>query len=346
MQIYTLARMGTDALRHRVTGRRTPMNVMLSVTNRCNQRCRYCAIPDRDQEEMSTAEILDLIDHLAERGTRRIALWGGEPLVRDDIGLIVERCVRHHFWTTLDTNGILFPERISELRAVSHVLFSLDGDRDSHDAGRGEGSYDHVMRAIEAASAEGFEFGTITVLNRHTLGCIDHVLDLAERYGFAAAFQVVHHTEGLDGGRGADFLPEDAAYRQALQKLLDEKKRGRPIANSRSGLIHLLRWPDFRVPTLPSLDKASPCVAGELFCNIDTDGSVYPCSLMVGEQPALNLRDVGFDAAFEAAASHPCKVCSATAFTEYSLLFRLRPRTVFEWTRSLGVALTKGGKGA
>lgn len=342
MQIRTLAAMGVDALRHRLTGRATPMNVMISVTNRCNGRCFYCAIPERQQDELTTAELLDLIDHLASRGTRRVALWGGEPLVRPDIGLIVERCARHGFWTSLDTNGILFPEKVPELRGLSHVLFSLDGDREGHDTNRGEGSYGTTVRGIETAAREGFSLGTITVLTRHNLHQIDHILELAERYRYSAAFQVVHHTEGLDAGRGEGFLPADEDYRYAIRYLQQEKRKGRPITNSIAGLSHLLRWPDFRIPTLPELEGSPNCVAGELFCNIDADGTVYPCSLLVDAHPGLNIRDVGFDVAFAAAADHPCHVCSATAFTEYSLLFRLDPRTAAGWVRSLGVEMIRG----
>ena len=69
--------------------------VRLSVTDRCDLRCRYCMaeemrfLPKRDV--LSFEEIEALADILIARGVRRIRLTGGEPLVRREIGALVER---------------------------------------------------------------------------------------------------------------------------------------------------------------------------------------------------------------------------------------------------------------
>ena len=72
MKTATMVGMGVGALRHKATGWRAPLNVMLSVTNRCNARCSYCNIPQRKQRELTTAEIIDLVDLLAERGAYKV----------------------------------------------------------------------------------------------------------------------------------------------------------------------------------------------------------------------------------------------------------------------------------
>ena len=71
-------------VRARMSRRRTPLFVTLCVTNRCNLRCIYCyeEYYDRNHREMSTAEILSLIDQLAAMGTRYISINGGEALLR------------------------------------------------------------------------------------------------------------------------------------------------------------------------------------------------------------------------------------------------------------------------
>jgi len=67
--------------------------VRLSVTDRCDLRCRYCMprqmrFRPRDAL-MSASEILRLGEILVERGVRRIRVTGGEPLVRREIGAVV-----------------------------------------------------------------------------------------------------------------------------------------------------------------------------------------------------------------------------------------------------------------
>ncbi len=52
--------------------KKTPINVMWRITNRCNSRCEYCNIPLRKQKEPTTEQILDLIDQMKQAGTQRI----------------------------------------------------------------------------------------------------------------------------------------------------------------------------------------------------------------------------------------------------------------------------------
>ena len=69
--------------------------VRLSVTDRCDLRCRYCMaermtfMPRRDL--LSYEEMLALAHVLIERGVRRIRLTGGEPLVRRDVMWLIDR---------------------------------------------------------------------------------------------------------------------------------------------------------------------------------------------------------------------------------------------------------------
>lgn len=336
MKASVMARMGLGALRNRAMGNRFPLNVMFSVTNRCNSRCAYCTIPLRQQEELDTREALALVDHLARRGTVRIGLWGGEPLVREDIVEIVDRCADHGIWTTLDTNGYLYPAMADRLARLSHLMVSLDGREAHHDRNREPGSWRKAMRAVEVARERKLDVWTITVLSRNNLDDVDYVLDLAERYGFVAAFQVLHHNRELARDQGDAMLPSNAAYRDALRRLLAAKDAGRPVGVSRRYLRYMMTWSDFGIPTSETPHEDLQCLAGQLFCNIDTDGTVYPCSLQVGQFPGLNLREVGFDAAFDALLPNSCRACTATAFTEYSFLYGLDTATVFEWVRAIG----------
>ena len=159
MKTATMVGMGLGALRHKATGWRAPLNVMLSVTNRCNARCSYCNIPQRKQTELTTQEIIDLVDLLAERGCLRVGLWGGEPLVRKDIGTIVDRCAAHGLWTTLDTNGYLFPQFADRLKNLSHLMISLDGRQKNHDANREPGSWAKTMAGVRCAPSGGWTSG-------------------------------------------------------------------------------------------------------------------------------------------------------------------------------------------
>ena len=140
--------------------------VRLSVTDRCDLRCRYCMaeemrfLPKRDV--LSFEEIEALADLFIARGVRRIRLTGGEPLVRRDVGDLIARLgarLGHGLdELTLTTNGTRLARFAGDLHAagIRRVNVSLD----SRDPGRfryitRHGDVGLVLGGIEAAAASG-----------------------------------------------------------------------------------------------------------------------------------------------------------------------------------------------
>ncbi|MCB9765211.1 MAG: radical SAM protein [Alphaproteobacteria bacterium] len=328
-----LVRMGLGVLRQRLSGAPRPINVMISLTDRCSRRCDYCAIPDRRSPEPNTVQLLELLTELRRGGVHRVGFWGGEPLIRKDIGELLAHTRDLGLWTSMVSNGDLVPLRRDALTKLDHLLLSLDGRAEAHDRQRGPGSHAKVLDALAVARELGLGAWTLTVLTRHNLQDLPWLVELAEGSGHKAAFQVLHHPEALDDGRGQTLAPSRASLLRALRFLLDARRRGRPVANSRRQLQHLLRWTELgRPPTW--MDPASPpCAAGTLFINIDTNGQMAPCSLLVGASGLPNVLDGGYQAALQGLPPPPCNQCVATAFTEYNLLFRLDPGVIADWVR-------------
>ena len=142
--------------------------VRLSVTDRCDLRCRYCMaekmqfLPRR--EILSFEEIVTLADLFIARGVKRIRLTGGEPLVRHDIeqliGRLGERIGRGLDELTLTTNGTRLALFARDLKAagVRRVNVSLDSRRpDLFRYITRHGDLDQVLGGIEAAAAAGLK---------------------------------------------------------------------------------------------------------------------------------------------------------------------------------------------
>lgn len=324
--------MGFATLRANLTGFRIPLNVMISVTNRCPSRCRYCNIPNRKQREMSTDEIIRLFRELKKLGTQRIALWGGEPLVRDDIGHLIEYANKEcGFFTSLDTNGYLVPKKINALENLDVLVVSLDGPQEIHDNNREPGSYEKAMEALRVACPRHRVF-TITVLTKENIGHIDFILQKAKDMGFSTTFQLPHHSKSLASDKELALLPENDDYRSAIQLLVERKRSGYPIVSSYQYLRYILDWSDYRAYTSPDR-KGLTCWAGKLYCNVDTDGTLYPCSGMVGEMPATNYLDAGFKEAFANMGKPECRSCIASCFTEYNFMHAFQPAVILNWLK-------------
>ena len=331
--IRNMLYMAASALRWRLTGRRRPLNIMLAVTDRCTNRCAICRIPALNRPDLPLPDIQRILDDAAAMGCQRLGIWGGEPLVRRDLGDIIRRAKQRKMFVTVDTNGHLLPESDELLAGADHLNISLDGNREANDAIRGAGSFDKTMRGL-AHARRRYPFWTLTVLTKSNLGDIDWLLNLAREQGFRASFQVLHHNDYL--GCNEEFHPDEQALREAIHLLIRRKREGWPVASSFGYLEHLLRWSDFRVIRRDTGHRPVRCAAGELYCNIDVNGDVYPCSLLVGEQAAPNAAQIGFRAAFAQLAPISCAQCLAACFTEYNLLYSLDWRTAWNWVRALG----------
>lgn len=140
--------------------------VRLSVTDRCDLRCRYCMaermqfLPRR--ELLSLEELAKLSDILIARGVRRIRLTGGEPLVRRDIVTLVQAVGRRLGdgldELTMTTNATQLEPLAGLLRAAGmrRLNISLDSrDPDRFRAITRRGDLAQVQRGIAAAKQAG-----------------------------------------------------------------------------------------------------------------------------------------------------------------------------------------------
>ena len=342
MKFFTAMRMGLTALSTNVLGGGKPLNVMLAVTNKCDQRCRYCQIPDRRQDEMTTDQIVSLLRQMKDAGTRRIGLWGGEPMVRPDIGAIVELAKQLGFWVSMDTNGKLVPRKLDVVRMLDHLIVSIDGPEEVNDLNREEGSFRSAMAALEAAQGLT-SMWTLSVITRDNLDAVDFLLENAKRFSALAAFQFLHHNETMAGDTAA-LRPSNEEYRSTVARLIRLKRQGQPVASSYRYLKHLLHWPNYSVIKTKSSRGQMRCWAGRLYCNVDADGTVVPCSLLIGERPALNALEVGFEEAFRFSGRHvDCRACDAACFTEYNFLYDLDPGVIWDCLEAM--RRTGGGHG-
>src|SRR5580692_8633853 len=83
-----------------------PLSVQLDLTYRCNERCVHCYLDHEDHGEMTTSEIKDLLDQLAEAGVFFLTLSGGEILMRKDFFDILEYARALSFYVRLKTNAV------------------------------------------------------------------------------------------------------------------------------------------------------------------------------------------------------------------------------------------------
>lgn len=323
MRLLNLIGMGKAIVMHRL-GINTPVNVMWRITNQCNSHCSYCGIWKKKQKELTTAQILKIMEEMKGLGTQRIGFVGGEALLRKDFGKILGRARQHGFYTTLVSNGCLVPDNMPVLRKLDCLVISFDGRKKNHDRGRMKGSYENVIRAFGACKNNKIRVLTNTVLNRHNLKDIDFVLDTVKSYGFCATFNL------LQGGE----YPKNSDYRKALRHLLKRKESGAPIVLSKKAIRFLLRWPDYSKCMTDKGVKGFRCYAGELIYNIDTDGKIAACDIMTHARENPSAAELGLKEAMRLVRKD-CKACTCAHVIEYNYMFSLSPSVIRDWARAV-----------
>jgi len=333
MQFLNFLKFGYYTLLANLFGKSFPLNVMISLTNRCNSRCKYCNIFNRQQRELTTAELKKLMTELKKYGCQRIAFWGGEPLVRDDFAELLNFAKKEcGFFVSIDTNGYLVPQKINDLKLADVLVISIDGNEETHNRNREAGSFEKVIRAFETASGK-IRLFSITVLTKENLDQIDFILTLAKKYKFYTTFQLLHHSSELAAADEKNYIPSDMDYKRAIQHLITRKKQGYPIVSSLNYLNYIYNWSDYT--NSKSINKTFlKCWAGILYANVDTDGSVYPCSVLIGNMPAKNFLETDFKDCLEFARNNRnCNSCNASCFTEYNFMHSFNLSVILNWLK-------------
>lgn len=303
-----------------LAGRPVPLRVTHCITYRCNLDCSYCSRHDIPEDELSTDEIKGLMRSLKGAGTRFWSFNGGEALMREDLGALLAYGKSTGIVMSFATNGVLISERVDEIGDAALVSVSLDGPRQVQDAVRSS-TYDKVIEGLEAMAKRGIRFSLFAVVGSHNIGALGHVIDLAEAYNTAAFFQPVRIQKEDTDEAATRYFPEAREMREAMTYLLEEKRRGRPVASSGEYLETIGRcWPR----GMPDVH----CFGGKLFCFITPHGFVTQCCdtlRAASAAPQCDLMRCGADAVRNIT---PCKctTCYSSLPLEANLLFTASKR--------------------
>jgi len=322
----------------KILGQNHPFLVQLSVTNRCNCRCRYCYADyyNRPTEDLPLGEIKSLLDTLKKRGAFRINLVGGEPMLRSDISEIIRHVKRRQMHCAMTTNGYHVAERIGELAGINLICFSIDGRPENNDENRGKGAYKRSLAGLEACQDAGIPVQISSVLTRQTVHDVDYLVALAEKYTCKVGFATMIGKKEKCA-KNTLFHPSESETRKALSRIIELKKQKKPILFSRKIYEYAHQWPDynkgliFKEDTLPEIIK---CYAGKKFCIIDYNGDVYPCPQLVGHYNPMNAIHDGLDKALKKASRHECMACPVPCSNEFSAFFGFVPEVLIDSFRT------------
>ncbi len=244
------------------------LSVHLDITYRCNERCEHCYLDHEDHGEMTTSEIRELLNQLAEAGVFFLTLSGGEVFMRRDFFEVVEHARGLLFNVKVKTNAVMIREsearRLREL-GVEQIQISVYSHRaEVHDGiTKVPGSFKRTIDAIRFLKSQGLKVVIANVLMVGNHSDYAGVMVLAQELGVSYTLDPTI-TPKIDGDTSILNLRIGGS---ALKKIFGDRAMVGDVE-------------EFCAPPPPpgeDIMDGYPCSAGHTACYISPYGDVYPC---------------------------------------------------------------------
>ncbi|MFC2165273.1 radical SAM protein [Acidobacteriota bacterium] len=323
-----------------VTHKPSPLIAALYLTHRCNLHCTYCNFPEMETPELSTEEWRSVIDKLGDLGCRRIAILGGEPLLRRDLAEIIAHVRMRQMSCILTSNGLLVSEYITCLSQLNTLVLSLDAAGAENDEVRGEGVWRAVNEAITAAKKLGIPVKINAVLSAKTSSKLENLLSFIDRHELHITINIMRSGNPDLWRDAASIKDRDEAMRQVLLKIAHMTKVNPRILFSELSYRYAAQWDDFSKdryeahelsPDDPLVHYGPKCQAGRFYLTILADGATSPCINTIGQIQGGNVLHEGVETAWRNLQGHSCQTCYTPCLVEQNFLFSLKPRVLLNF---------------
>ena len=288
--------------------RMLPFSIVVSVSFRCNSKCKTCDVWRKPNDDM-TVEEWDRVFAKMGRGPLYITFTGGEPFLRKDTAeMVLSAC--HHCRpavVTIPTNGILTKRIVDQVDRICAdaphtkigINLSLDGIGEEHDEIRKvPGNWKKAIETWQAlkelqARHENLVLTTHTVVSKFNLDRFFEIyagLQFLEPDSYIT--EVAEERVELDT-MGWNITPEPNDY-APVADFLSQQARRRPV----HGIARITQG--FRAEyyqlakrILYERRQVIPCYAGWASGHIAPNGDIWSCCIRA--EPVGNLRDHGYD---------------------------------------------------
>ncbi|MDR1631908.1 MAG: radical SAM protein [Dysgonamonadaceae bacterium] len=217
----------------RFLGAKKPLQTVLFVSDKCNLACKHCTVYQLKNPHTKTYEqIRAELERSYRLGSRFVDFEGGEPtLWRDgnkDLNSLIRLAKKTGYFSTTITTNAQLPFTGSE---ADSIWVSLDGIDKYHDAIRGRGAFDRLVKNIETARHPHLSVNM--VVNSLNYISVEETIEFAKKNPHIRMISLNFHTpyEGTE-----DLFLDWDQRAEIIDLIISKKKAGYPIMNSISGL--------------------------------------------------------------------------------------------------------------
>ncbi len=218
-------------------GNRRVTYLRISITDRCNLRCRYC-MPEQGvsfvphEEVLSYEELYRIVRVAAINGVRKVRITGGEPLVRKGLTAFLQKLSASNLLNEITLNGVLLEDLAGELKdaGLLRINVSLDSLRpERFRLITGKDYFFKVLAGIREAQKVGFRPIKINVVVMRGVND-DEILDFVSLARSGPLH--VRFIEYMPIGRKNGWRPEQFVPIEEMKRTIEEAQELEPMEGS------------------------------------------------------------------------------------------------------------------
>lgn len=213
--------------------KRGPLQSVVFISDRCNLSCKHCSVYNHEApRDKSLDQIKEELEYCYSLGSRFVDFEGGEPFLwRDGEADVNDLCrlARHigFFSCTITTNA----QKPFDGTVADSIWVSLDGKGEAHERVRGKGTFARLEENVAKCGCNKLSANmAINVLN------VDAVADTIEYVKNSPYFKLISLNFHTPFPGTEQLALSQQKREEVIDLILDYKKKGYPIMNSRSGL--------------------------------------------------------------------------------------------------------------
>ncbi len=156
------------------------MQIYILLTENCNLNCEMCIRGFQTGVDMKINDLTSVVEK-NDLSNHDIVVTGGEPSIHNEYTSIVDILCKKSKTVTVTSNGTL-PLHIDDLNNYDNLFFqiSLDGDRETHDAIRGKGSFERTWKNIRLLDSEKMKYSVASVISKKNINDIYRLIPLLQ----------------------------------------------------------------------------------------------------------------------------------------------------------------------
>lgn len=266
-----------------------PYALLAELTYACPLHCPYCSNPTEANGgggELSTNEWQRVIGEAAALGVLQIGFSGGEPLVRRDLGKLIQAARGVSLYTNLITSGVGFnAARARELGDAGLDSLQLSFQADLADLGdriAGARAHQEKIQAAKLARDVGIALSLNFVIHRANIDRLAHMIDFGESLGATRIELANTQYYGWGFLNRAQLLPTRDQVERAHEVAAAAKTR---LAGTME-IFYVL--PDYY------MTRPKPCLSGwgQRYITVNPFGEALPCPTASSAIPTLQFENV------------------------------------------------------